>query len=137
MLSFIGALASPLNTILERVIPDPEARSKAQLELLAMQTNGELDKVNTQLQAIVSESKSSDPWTSRARPSFMYVIYTLILFSIPYGVLYAFNPTLAMGIAAGAKAWFNAIPEGLYQLFGIGYLGYSGARTVDKWKGSK
>ena len=34
----------------------------------------------------------------------------------------------------GFKLWLHAIPEPVLTLFGIGYLGYTGARTVDKWK---
>ena len=33
------------------------------------------------------------------------------------------------------KDWLNAIPEPIITLFGVGYLGYTGARTVDKVKG--
>jgi hypothetical protein len=28
-----------------------------------------------------------------------------------------------------------AIPESLWWLFGAGYLGYTGARSLDKWHG--
>ena len=33
------------------------------------------------------------------------------------------------------KAWLAAIPDTLYTLFGVGYVGYSAARTVDKGRG--
>ena len=29
----------------------------------------------------------------------------------------------------------NAVPESLWWLFGAGYLGYTGARSFDKWRG--
>lgn len=29
----------------------------------------------------------------------------------------------------------QAIPESLWWLFGAGYLGYTGARSMDKWRG--
>ncbi len=29
----------------------------------------------------------------------------------------------------------NAVPESLWWLFGAGYLGYTGARSLDKWRG--
>ncbi len=101
-----------------------------------MKARGELELFKTQLSAIVAEAQSADPWTSRARPSFMYVIYLLLLLGVPMGVLSAFEPQVATNIAAGFKAWLDAIPTDLYALFGIGYLGYSAARTVDKVKGN-
>jgi hypothetical protein len=48
------------------------------------------------------------------------------------GILSAFKPELAIAIAAGARAWLNAIPGELYALFGAGYLGYSHMRSGDK-----
>jgi hypothetical protein len=87
------------------------------------------------LQAIVAEANSSDPWTSRARPSFLYVMYVLLLASLPMGVLSAFNPAAAHEIAAGMNAYLAGLPEPLYALFGTGYLGYTAARQWGKVKG--
>ena len=58
--------------LIDKLFPDPEQRAKAQLELMKMQQAGELDDVKVQLSAIIAEAQSSDPWTSRARPSFLY-----------------------------------------------------------------
>ena len=63
--------------------------------------------MNTQLSAIISDSKSSDPWTSRARPSFLYVVYTLILSAIPMGVVSAVSPLTAHEIILGFKDWLS------------------------------
>ena len=65
--------------LIDKLFPDPEQRAKAQLELMKMQQAGELDEVKVQLSAIIAEAQSSDPWTSRARPSFLYVVYILLL----------------------------------------------------------
>jgi hypothetical protein len=59
-------------------------------------------------------------------------MYFLILAAIPMGVLHAVQPDLAVSIAEGMKAWLAALPEELWWLFGAGYLGYTGARSVDK-----
>jgi Holin of 3TMs, for gene-transfer release len=91
--------------------------------------------LETQLQAIVAEANSSDPWTSRARPSFLYVMYVLLLASLPMGVLSAFNPAAAHEIASGMNAYLAGLPEPLYALFGTGYLGYTAARQWGKVKG--
>ena len=89
------------------------------------------------MSVMLAEAKSKDPWTSRARPSFMYVIYIMILFAIPMGILSAFNPEMAAQVAEGMKSWLSSIPDGLWATFGIGYTGYSVARSWDKRNISK
>ncbi|MFD1106909.1 3TM-type holin [Sphingobium olei] len=79
----------------------------------------------------------SDPWTRRARPAFLYLIYALLLWSIPVGLLGGWRPALAAAITAAMRAYLNALPEPLYALFGTGYLGYTAARAWDKAKGGK
>jgi hypothetical protein len=130
------ALASSVLGIIDKVVPDPEQKAKAQLELLRMQQSGELETLKAQLSAIVAEAQSTDPWTSRARPSFLYVMYVLILASIPMGILSAFHPGVADAITKGMTGYLAAIPEPLYVLFGTGYLGYTAARQWGKVKGS-
>jgi hypothetical protein len=117
----------------------PSEKEKQEAKLLIMQAEqaGELEATKVQLSAILAEANSTDPWTSRARPSFMYVMYTMLLFGIPMGFVAAFDPTFATNIAGGFKAWLGAIPSELYTLFGVGYVGYSAARTYDKHIESK
>lgn len=131
----LDALIAPISSIIDRIIPDKAAREKAKLELIAMQGTQEMQMVEAQLQAIVAEANSKDPWTSRARPSFLYVMYVLLLASLPMGVLSAFNPAAAREIAAGMNAYLAGLPDSLYALFGTGYLGYTAARQWGKVKG--
>ena len=134
-MAILDALLGPITSIIDKVIPDPAARDKAKLELLQLQGTQELQQINAQLSAIVAEANSKDPWTSRARPSFLYVIYVLLLWSIPMGLLAAFRPETARDIASGMNAYLNGLPEPLYALFGTGYLGYTAARQWGKVKG--
>ena len=134
-MALIESLIGPIASIIDKVIPDKEARAKAKLELLALEGTQELKQIEVRLAAIVAEANSADPWTSRARPSFLYVMYTLLLFAIPMGVLAAFNPAAAGDIARGMNAYLNGLPEPLYALFGTGYLGYTAARQWGKVKG--
>lgn len=121
-------------TIIDRVWPDATKQAEAQLRLIELQQSGELRDLEVRLSAIIEEARSADPWTSRARPSFLYVVYLMILASIPMGVLHAFAPTVASGIAVGMQAWLAAIPSEVWTLFGAGYLGYTTARSWDKTK---
>lgn len=129
-----GGLLKLGSTILDKIFPDPEQRARAQIELMKAEKEGQLAEAKLQMSAILAEAQSNDPWTSRARPSFMYVMYILILACIPMGILAAFHPEVAAKIAEGMKSWLTAIPEELWTVFGVGYLGYTGARSFEKMK---
>jgi hypothetical protein len=103
-------------------------------EIQAGVQNAENQLALTTAQVALEEAKSQDKWTSRGRPTFLYVVYLFILFAIPMGILSVFSPQAAKQIAEGAKAWLAAIPETLWYLFGAGYLGYGAFRSFDKWK---
>lgn len=118
--------------LIDELFTSDEERAEAKRKLLSDEGKQRLAEMQTRLSAILAEAQSKDPWTSRARPSFLYVMYVLILSAIPMGVVAAFRPDLAVGIATGLKMWLNAIPESLYTLMGVGYLGYTGARSWDK-----
>ena len=131
----IESIVGPLASIIDKIIPDKEARQRAKIELIKLEGSHELEALKAQLSAIVAEAGSPDPWTSRARPSFLYVMYVLLLWALPMGVLAAFRPEAARDIAAGMNAYLNGLPEPLYALFGTGYLGYTAARQWGKIKG--
>jgi Holin of 3TMs, for gene-transfer release len=130
------ALLGPITKLIDKIIPDPGQREAAKLELLRLQGNQELDTLKAQMSAIVTEAQSPDPWTSRARPSFLYVMYALILWSIPMGLIAATRPEVATAISVGMTSYLKALPDSLYALFGTGYLGYTAARQWGKVKGS-
>ncbi|MEM6827018.1 MAG: holin family protein, partial [Pseudomonadota bacterium] len=104
-------------------------------ELMRLEGTQEMRLIEARLQAIVAEAQSKDPWTSRARPSFLYIMYIMILWALPMGVLAAFDPEAAQEIAQGMNSYLNGLPEPLYALFGTGYLGYTAARQWGKVKG--
>ena len=135
-MALVESLIGPIASIVDNVIPDKEARDRAKLELIRLEGSQELEAVQARLSAIVAEAKSPDPWTSRARPSFLYVMYAMILWALPMGLIAAFRPEAARDIAAGMNAYLNGLPESLYALFGTGYLGYSVVRQWGKVAGS-
>jgi len=132
---FIETIIGPIASIIDKIIPDPQARDRAKLELIKLEGSQEMEAVQARMAAIVAEANSADPWTSRARPSFLYVMYILLLFALPMGVLSAFNPAAASDIATGMNAYLGGLPEPLYALFGTGYLGYTVARQWGKVAG--
>jgi Holin of 3TMs, for gene-transfer release len=136
-MAIFDALISPIAALIDKIIPDPRARDAAKLELLKLQGSQEMDAIKTQMTAIVAEAQSADPWTSRARPSFLYVMYAMILWAIPMGLIAAVRPDMARGIANGMNAYLAGIPEPMWALFGTGYLGYTVARSWGKSKGAE
>jgi hypothetical protein len=134
-MAILETLIGPITRIIDKVLPDKEAREKAKLELLRLEGSQELQVLEAQLSAIIAEANSKDPWTSRARPSFLYVMYVLLLWALPMGLLAAFRPDSAKDIAAGMNSYLNGLPDSLYALFGTGYLGYTAARQWGKVKG--
>lgn len=132
----LDSLLAPLARIIDKVVPDPQARELAKLELLRLENSRELDMLRASLSAIVAEAGSPDPWTSRARPAFLYVMYVMILWALPMGLLGAASPATARAVAGAMTGYLAAIPEPLYALFGTGYLGYSAMRQWGKAKGT-
>ena len=136
-MTVLDGIIGPVAGLLDKLISDPRARDAAKLELLKLQGDQSLDQLRVQVQAMTAEAQSADPWTSRARPSFLYVMYALLLWSIPMGLIAAAQPQMARDIADGMTAYLNGLPEPLYALFGTGYLGYTVARTWGKAVGAE
>lgn len=122
--------------IIDKIFPDPAQRDAAKLELLKAQQSGALDEVKLQLSAIISDSQSTDPWTSRARPSFLYVVYVLLLWSMPMGMIAMFYPDKAAAFTTGFHAWMTSLPDPVLQLFGVVMTGYVAGRSWEKVKGA-
>jgi Holin of 3TMs, for gene-transfer release len=134
-MGLLDTIIGPISSIIDKIIPDREARDRAKLELIRLQGSQELEEIQTRLSAIIAEANSRDPWTSRARPSFLYVMYVMILWSLPMGLIAAVRPEAARDIASGINTYLTGLPEPLYALFGTGYLGYTAARQWGKARG--
>jgi len=134
ILGISKTIGGVLDTAADKFFVDADEKLKFKLKMIELQQQGEFKSQEIQLSAILAEAKSDDPWTSRARPSFLYVIYILILAGIPIGILSVFSPEAAGQIATGLQRWLGAIPSELWTVFGVGYLGYTGAREYGKAK---
>ncbi len=121
--------------LIDRLIPDPAQREQAKLALFQAEGQQALQEMQVSLSAILAEANSADPWTSRARPIFLYVIYGVILLSVIGSIIGIWWPAEVFQAAENLSKLLNAVPESLWWLFGAGYLGYTGARSFDKWRG--
>jgi len=75
-------------------------------------------------------------YVALARPTFLYVMYALILWAIPLGLLAAMRPGAARSMTEAMTAYFTGLPHPLYALFGAAYLGYTAARQYGKARGT-
>lgn len=132
-----GPLAKLAGELIDNLFETEEEKADARAKLLKLEQQGRLEEMQVHISAILAEANSKDPWTSRARPSFLYLMYAVIGFIVfagaPLGVFYPYEVSLA---AANMSKLLTAVPESLWWLFGAGYLGYTGARSFDKWRGS-
>ena len=131
----VGPAIELANKLIGRWFPDPEAKAQAQRELRRMELDGDLQETEIQMKAIIAEAKSTDGWTSRARPTFLYVFYFVILALVVVApIIGIFHPDHMAVFFANVGTGFKAIPEELWWTFSAGYLGYAGARTYEKTK---
>jgi len=137
MTPILGGVIQAGFSLIDSLFTSDEEKAEAKLKLQVLAQKGKLKKLEIGMSAIIAEANSKDPWTSRARPSFLYVMYVMILMSIPMGILSAFEPEIAERIATGMKLWLAAIPEEMWYLFGVGFTGYAVTRTYDKHSKNK
>lgn len=131
----VGGIMDIGKSLIDRLFPDPEQRAKAEMELYQMQAAGQLKETEVRLSAIMEEARSADPWTSRARPTFMYVFYLVIVCLVMVApIIGVFHPEQMKAFFSNVQYGFAAIPEEMWWTFTVGYLGYSGARTFEKTK---
>lgn len=130
------ALLPTLTGILDKVIPDPEARAKAQLDLLRLQQEGQFKELDAQLQVNLAqaeinkiEAASQSGYQAGWRPLAGYVCVA--------GLVYEFllRPLLPWALSVyGADAPPLPSLDGvLFELI-AGMLGLGALRTADRWK---
>lgn len=131
------AIAGVVGKILDKAWPDPAQKAQAALEIEKLRQAGEFKELDAAMTAIIAEANSADPWTSRARPSFMYVFYFILLALVIFAPLIGiFRPVEMRQFFEHVKFGFESVPEALWWTFSAGYLGYTTARTYEKKNGS-
>jgi hypothetical protein len=66
-------IAAVFGKVLDKAFPDPIQKAQVAAELERLKQDGAFRELEIAIDAIKAETGSSDPWTSRARPSFLYV----------------------------------------------------------------
>lgn len=130
-----GGLPDLIGKMIDKIFPDPAERERVKLALQTQEGRQALEEMQVQLSGIIAEANSADPWTSRARPTFLYVMYAVIGLCFVGGVLGIWWPDHATTAAQNIANLLGAIPDEMWWLFGVGYLGYTGIRGFEKMKG--
>ncbi len=132
LFSGIGTLAKDIRTAITGKEPI-DASKAAEIALKVQELEASLE--TARMQVMLAEASSSDKWTSRARPAYMYVFYTIILtLGVIAPVFGVFFPAQMKIFFENVGAGFRAIPDIAWEVFCVGYLGYTGLRSFDKWK---
>ncbi|MBL4766280.1 MAG: hypothetical protein JKY94_00905 [Rhodobacteraceae bacterium] len=132
--SITSALVGPVLALVDDLFTSDEERDAAKLKLLSAEGQIKLAELEVSMSAILAEANSKDPWTSRARPTFLYLMYSVIVLCVFGGIAGIWAPEATAQAAENIGALLAAIPDNLWWLFGAGYLGYTGARSFDKWR---
>lgn len=119
----IGDVAAKIISLFK--VP-PEKALEHEAEMAKIQQDA-IDKATAAAQAeieaasanIRADAQSGDKFTQRARPSFMYIVEVILAWN------YILAPLLNRRVLD--------LPEPLFWLFGSAILGYTGARTWEKF----
>lgn len=130
-------LLPTLTGILDKVIPDPEARAKAQLDLLRLQQEGQFKELDAQLQVNLShaeinkiEAASQSGYQAGWRPLAGYVCVAGM------GYEFLLRPLLPWVMTVAGVESVPELPSLDNVLFELiaGMLGLGTLRTADRWK---
>ena len=111
------------STLLDKFFPDKDAAAKAKLELLRMQSSGELAELQASAGIITAESQSEHFLVAAWRPITMLVFVFIIANN------YIIYPYLSLFFEGAPKL---DIPPDMWDLLKIGIGGYTVGRTVEK-----
>lgn len=136
-MGIIDLIAGPVFHILDKIIPDPQAKAAAQIQALQLAQAGEFKEIDAALQQALAQSDtnkveaaSSDPFTSRWRPFIGWVC------GCGLGVQFLVGPlfTWVAGLI-GHPVAFPQLDMGTLLTLLAGMLGLGSLRTVEKVKG--
>jgi hypothetical protein len=138
-MSFLAAAAALLPTIsgvLDKLIPDPEARARAQLDLMKLQQDGAFRELDAQLQTNLAqveinkiEAASQNGFQAGWRPLAGYACVCGL------GYEFLLRPMLPWVLTvSGVEAPPLPSLDGVLFELMFGMLGLGTLRTADKWK---
>ena len=136
LLAAATALLPTISGLLDKLIPDPEARAKAQLDLLKLQQDGEFKELDAKLQINLAqaeinkvEAASQNGFQAGWRPLAGYMCVAGL------GYEFLLRPLLpwALTVSGVEAPPLPSLDGVLFELM-FGMLGLGTLRTADRWK---
>lgn len=139
-MSIIGiasALMPTLASVLDRVIPDPEEKAKAQLELLRLQQEGAFKQLDSDLQMSLAQAEINKV-EAASQNGFQAGWRPLAGYACVFGLIYEFLlrpmlPWLLIVCGVHDVPPLPSLDGVLFELM-FGMLGLGALRTADRWK---
>jgi len=136
LLAAATALLPTISGLLDKLIPDPEARAKAQLDLLKLQQDGAFKDLDAQLQINLAqaeinkvEAASQNGFQAGWRPLAGYMCVAGL------GYEFLLRPLLPWVLTvSGVEAPLLPSLDGVLFEMIFGMLGLGTLRTADRWK---
>lgn len=122
MIGILSAVLPVVGKVLDRIIPDPEARAKAELEIQTGLLSAESQIVKAAASVIRAEAGGN--WLQRSWRPMLMILFGLIIANnyviVPYVLAFGmFVPSLD-------------IPPGMWALLNVGVGGYVVGRSAEK-----
>jgi hypothetical protein len=125
----LGGIFDLGKSLIDRFVPDPQAKAAAEMEMLRMAADGELKQVIAQLEINAREAAHPSVFVAGWRPFFGW--------AGGFGFIYATILQPALAWLAAIKGWPAppALNLDLLWVVVTGMLGIGGLRTFEKSKG--
>ena len=122
-------IVGPLFKVIDKIIPDPQAKAQMQLELIRLQQSGELAQMTGQMEINKVEAASPDLFRGGWRPFIGWICGV--------GLLYQFLLRPLLGWLSNVQGWAVPPPLEMDTLLTLllGMLGLGAYRTAEKVKG--
>lgn len=117
--------------LLDKVLPDTEAKNKAMADLIAMQTKGELDALLGQIEINKEEAKSSSVFVAGWRPFAGWTCGAALAYVAIVEPILRFIASVGFGYHGA----FPQIDTSLTLQVLLGMLGLGGMRSFEKKNG--
>jgi hypothetical protein len=121
----LGSIFDIGKTLLDRFIPDPAEKAKAEMEMFKMAADGELKQIVAQLEINAKEAAHPSIWVSGWRPGVGWVCVAALCYQFLLRPLF---------IGFELAPHMPGLDDTLWQLL-FGMLGIGGLRTFEKTKG--
>lgn len=124
MLSILATVLPGILTILQKAIPDADARAKAQEEITAHLLANEATIIDAAKSVVVAEVTSESWMAKNWRPALMFLLMGLIVWFVVVAPVF--------GLVGATKVALAAVPPELWSLIQIGLGGYIIGRSGEK-----